>query len=841
MPVLEEDSQVNNNSSSERDISLVKKADCNLRKLLLEDTFDVAPTGLTFCFDRELFLNDDFNSDDFILEQHCRGISLERLRDDLLQYSNILKSSLIELINQDYADFVSLSTNLVGLDKSINTIAKPLKQLQSYISSVLKQLESVDEELSTKLKSLQQIKNEKDFANSLFTLDTCVSRLERWLTQPNQQIANKKPANNSNDNNNNQLPNKQNDNEKVSMDANNNESIDEWPAEFYADCSLHEDTGQRMDRVANEYIKLQFFVKKCRDHPILNSLKSRIHWITVNLQEQLETRLKEGFETCGFITATKNSTISRRSVEQLRQVISIYLAIDKLSDLMLLYRKYVLHDKLSQIFIPRPELTHAGSDIQLAVDTLNTMYTNALEILDSQLCLVKEHIIRCSVESSEPLCDFDCLVEGFWPETIDLICENLPEIFSPGHPDRFYSLYSVSMHFVESVEAKTWSHKQLNALRNHASYSMFINKWSLPVYFQIRFQEIAANVENVMKNGLKEIKSSEKSCLLDVTETVISQIDRCWQKGIYVDKLMHRFWKLTLQIISRYSSFIDEQIKSTNENSTPTSSQLSSPDTSINSSTLLQTKPSSSSNECSPELLIFLLVDSYRLIDYIHLELKEKIFTCLNHRLKSSSSSSPLCSENEIVNCKTMLTECLEQSCERLTTSIDPINNLIIERIQQNCSVHIRQVLDIPRQYRWTNRDFATTPSSYVSNLVNPLKKFSDLASNLSKSLTSTEACLTKLLQQCVTKITNDYTIQLSEVSTSVRKMEDSLRRLREVRRGSVQTQNANGFQSDDKIRHQLYLDAKAYSDEVKKLWNVNNTDCTNELDTFIEQIDNSK
>ncbi|VDQ04156.1 unnamed protein product [Trichobilharzia regenti] len=192
---------------------------------------------------------------------------------------------------------------------------------------------------------------------------------------------------------------------------------------------------------------------------------------------------------------------------------------------------------------------------------------------------------------------------------------------------------------------------------------------------------------------------------------------------------MHRFWKLTLQIISRYSSFIDEQIKSENENSTPnsSSSQLS-PDTSINSSTsLLQTKPSSSATECFPEQFIFLLVDSYRLVDYIHLELKEKIFTCLNHRLtsSSSSSSSPLCSESEIFSCKTMLTECLEQSY-------------------------------IPRQYRWTNRDFATTSSSYVSNLVNPLKKFSDLASNLSKSLTSTEACLTKLLQQCVTKITNE-------------------------------------------------------------------------------------
>ncbi|CAH8494576.1 unnamed protein product [Heterobilharzia americana] len=141
--------------------SSVEKTDSNLRKLLLEDTFDVAPTGLTFCFDRELFLNEDFNSDDFILEQHCRGISLEKLRDDLLQYSNILKSSLIELINRDYADFVSLSTNLVGLDKSIDTIAKPLKQLQSYVSSVHEELESIDQELSNKLKSLQQIKNER--------------------------------------------------------------------------------------------------------------------------------------------------------------------------------------------------------------------------------------------------------------------------------------------------------------------------------------------------------------------------------------------------------------------------------------------------------------------------------------------------------------------------------------------------------------------------------------------------------------------------------------------------------------------------------------------------------
>ncbi|TNN18099.1 Zinc finger MYND domain-containing protein [Schistosoma japonicum] len=430
--------------------SIVRK-DPNLRKLLLEDTLDVAPAGLTFCFDRELFLNDDFNSDDFILEQHRRGISLEKLRDDLLQYSNILKSSLIELINQDYADFVSLSTNLVGLDKSIDTITTPLKQLQSYVSSVLEELQSTDEELSTKLKSLQHIKNEKDYANSLFTLDACVSRLERWLTQSNERLVNEKQVNG-------QLYYKSNNNNgETSKDINNDldddNEVNIWPAEFYADCSLHEDIGQRMDRIANEYIKLQFFAKKCRGHTILNSLKPRIHWITVNLQERLDARLKESLEACCLLTAdTTNDdcptiVISRSSIEQLRQVISIYLAIDKLSDLMLIYRKFVLRDKLSQIFTPRPELTHAGSDTTVASETLDSMYTRALKILDSQLYHVKEHILRSSSENSESLSDFDCLVNGFWPETIDLICDNLPEVFSPGHPDRFYSVREIPILF----------------------------------------------------------------------------------------------------------------------------------------------------------------------------------------------------------------------------------------------------------------------------------------------------------------------------------------------------------------------------------------------------------
>jgi len=45
---------------------------------------------------------------------------------------------MIDLINRDYADFVNLSSNLIGLDKAINGIQIPLGQLKEEVLVCLK-------------------------------------------------------------------------------------------------------------------------------------------------------------------------------------------------------------------------------------------------------------------------------------------------------------------------------------------------------------------------------------------------------------------------------------------------------------------------------------------------------------------------------------------------------------------------------------------------------------------------------------------------------------------------------------------------------------------------------
>ena len=65
------------------------------------------------CFTRNDFMQDDFQVDKFVAE--CKKIvPLNVFKKELDEYLRLLKNALIELINQDYADFVNLSTNLVG-------------------------------------------------------------------------------------------------------------------------------------------------------------------------------------------------------------------------------------------------------------------------------------------------------------------------------------------------------------------------------------------------------------------------------------------------------------------------------------------------------------------------------------------------------------------------------------------------------------------------------------------------------------------------------------------------------------------------------------------------------
>lgn len=68
-----------------------------------------------------------------------RRANLSQIQNDLRVYLKIIQNSMIELINDDYADFVNLSSSLVGLKETIDKLTGDVevRTLQNFIFCIV--------------------------------------------------------------------------------------------------------------------------------------------------------------------------------------------------------------------------------------------------------------------------------------------------------------------------------------------------------------------------------------------------------------------------------------------------------------------------------------------------------------------------------------------------------------------------------------------------------------------------------------------------------------------------------------------------------------------------------
>lgn len=74
------------------------------------------------CFNKAHFSRSDFSVERFVGLARRRA-TLDQLHNDLRAYLRILQNSMVELINDDYTEFVNLSSNLAALKESIDKIS----------------------------------------------------------------------------------------------------------------------------------------------------------------------------------------------------------------------------------------------------------------------------------------------------------------------------------------------------------------------------------------------------------------------------------------------------------------------------------------------------------------------------------------------------------------------------------------------------------------------------------------------------------------------------------------------------------------------------------------------
>ncbi|XP_009583051.1 PREDICTED: conserved oligomeric Golgi complex subunit 2, partial [Fulmarus glacialis] len=316
----------------------------------------------------------DFDVDHFVSD--CRKrVQLEELREDLELYYKLLKTAMVELINKDYADFVNLSTNLVGMDKALNQLSVPLGQLREEVMSLKSCVSEGIQAVDDRMTKQEDIRRKKMCVLRLIHVIQSVEKIEKILhSQGTKELS--------------------------SLEGNS-------PLL----------TGQVLERIATEFNQLQFHAVQSKGMPLLDKVRPRIAGITAMLQQSLEGLLLEGLQTS--------------NVDIIRHCLRTYATIDKTRDAEALVGQVLVKPYIDEVIVEQYVQSHPNG--------LQVMYNKLLEFVPHHCRLLREVTGGAiSSEKADIVPGYDFLVNSVWPEIVHGLEEKLPSLFNPGNPDVFH-------------------------------------------------------------------------------------------------------------------------------------------------------------------------------------------------------------------------------------------------------------------------------------------------------------------------------------------------------------------------------------------------------------------
>lgn len=161
------------------------------------------------------------------------------------------------------------------------------------------------------------------------------------------------------------------------------------------------------------------------------------------------------------------------------------------------------------------------------------------------------------------------------------------------------------------------------------------------------------------------------------------------------------------------------------------------------------------------------------------------------------------------------VTAALEDSQSALSAHVPALSSRIVQDLSESCFGYLKSALEVPRLYRRTNKEVPSTASSYVDSALKPLYQ---LQSGHGDKVQP--AVMQRWLQEALSDSTHKYFETVSDVLSSVRKMEESLKRLKQARRSPATNpvSSSGGMSDDDKIRLQLALDVEHLGEQIQKM-----------------------
>ncbi|KAH9814401.1 oligomeric golgi complex component, COG2-domain-containing protein [Melampsora americana] len=561
----------------------------------------------------ELFRSNDFDSDQFLLSR--RHTTLNELRLELRNYLNDLKFELVGLINEDYEDFIGLGMGLRGtIERSLIHIKKPIEDCKDQIDEIKLKFEDQTTQLEHLLNERRKVIDGKNLLRLMLDCHEAVCKVEEMLSIKSNHLMNdssSSPIHHSNLSHHHSIKSN-----KFSSTKHLNDASFDDPIQF-----IQEDT-KRIERIVFEFNQMLYLVSKASDLNYVANLKPRIDQITQVLHRHLDSLLKNilispksdsnrkdrlmeclrAYETLGAVKEAEElikqelvlpglrkiihqnslksgsrSPIVPRSPESTRSTIHHQSSSPSSSNLTFTSLSF------TPIPLPEdPELVPLPSMYNKILDFITRDLSLVIDIADRQISGLKNSNNNNTTDdksSNQRSKSYDVLINSIISPTLQSISNTLgpQNLFASGNPINFHRNYSMTSLFLTQLESLSSTNRQLISLRSHQDWIDFKNRWQTAVYAQIRTKETINRVEEGLLDGKADATgATQDGYLLRATETIGLVLETLWREDVFLVDLTHRFWRLTLMTLSRYSTWISivtvPFISSTNALAAPSNS-----------------------------------------------------------------------------------------------------------------------------------------------------------------------------------------------------------------------------------------------------------------------------
>ncbi|KAJ7680372.1 COG complex component [Mycena polygramma] len=810
--------------------------------------------------------SDVFDVEAFLLSRS--HTSLRDLRSELRDYLSTLKEELVKLINDDYEAFISLSTDLRAEGARLGRLKFPLVDLKSQILDSKRELHVIQDAIQEKLVKRAVLREEKALLHLLLKISESVTRLESLLliASPDQEDMEQSALEESRPAHLNLAEDSVDDRTRGNRAKHLGRVATEYTQLLYHASKAREDNCVFVDEIQWRIDRIRSTLSSDLDHLFSSTLLALTDGKADGKISEVEkaksiadlTECLRTYDAMGLWRDAED--VLRRDVVRRFVKKSIFPgALTAPPSPLVPHTPFRSSTTPASIASPSalPPRTPYTPFTSFALKTpfqssyglgsvSNLPYAHLLEDNEDPLARLYRQILRfverdmsrimgiaekvslkpvstgrkdkalgaaivtLAMEKSNPEVDedgFEIMANVVWEEFGRSIIDELgPVVFAAGRPNEFRKHYETTQAFIRSLEFLAPTAHSVEAMRSHHVYSAFERRWQLPVYFQMRWKEIVGKVEDALSTPRVELSSTTDKHSFATTQAtaVWVAISACWSAEVFISELSHRFWRLTLQLLSRYKTWLSN-CSIPDDKTIPTTEKVTTSAT--RSSTPVDT-PSAENVAADDSIL--------RQYATIILDVRSMHINVLTLWQEEISMMLPDAAAEERANAE----DTLRQSLGTLTSTTLPMSSHIVAILTKRCCDALLPVRSISSQFRaMSNKQMPKEPSYFVSSILRPVKVFFGIGVGQGPGASLKEHFLESYATDIFEAVAQRYVYHL----TGMKKTEDSLRRLKKGKKSTFSLFGGGSAKDDDgkdeeRIRAQMILDVEAFGKDGQLL-----------------------